>query len=268
MIVLRDFLYLNSKMLTNYLSSIDGYLEDEINHMETEKFHKGGKAGAKIIEGNVSSEVSTETSSKRVMTEPAKFQRLYESLEHIQQLKYLDLFDAEYWKEIKRGDILEIQATLQIPTILAQMEVMQEFMPFIDLMESFGENIVNASDVAPLQGLLGLQNILKDKPLPLLFQAAATPGFNFTAQLSREYLSCDLNQLQGEAIVFGKVQRILQKGQKLEVVNLLPDVLSMPNLNREQRQKLKSNKNKSAQENFTETIKGPAIVLTALAIYQ
>lgn len=268
MITLRDFLYLNSKMLENYLSSVEGFLEDEIDHTETEKIQKGGKADAKVVSGNITSETSTESKSKRVLTEPAKFQRLYEALENIQQLKYLDLFDDKLWSEINRGDILEVQAKMQIPSVLTQMEQLQEFMPYLDLMENLGESFISDSDRLPLQGFLGLQKILKDKPLPIIFQAATTPGFNFVTHLSREYLLCEFNQLQGEAVIFGKVQRILPAGQKLEIVNLIPDMLSMPNMNREQRRKLQSNKNKSAQAKFIETIKGPAIVLTALAIYQ
>ncbi|MFZ2172259.1 MAG: hypothetical protein WAW61_21800, partial [Methylococcaceae bacterium] len=86
--------------------------------------------------------------------------------------------------------------------------------------------------------------------------------------LPREYITGNLTDFQGEAVVFGKVQRILSKGQKLEVFCFLPDMLNIPNLNRQQRLALKSNKNNKAKDTFTEILVGPAIALTPLAIYR
>lgn len=45
MVMLRDFLYLNTNMLSNYLATIDGYLEQEFDVSETEKAKKAARLG-------------------------------------------------------------------------------------------------------------------------------------------------------------------------------------------------------------------------------
>ena len=103
------------------------------------------------------------------------------------------------------------------------------------------------------------------KPIPLLFEAASTRNFRFVANLPRQHLRCELSDLQGEAVVFGKVLRILTKGQKLEVFSLLPGVTSVPKrgFTKEQRRRMKVSK-----DELTEWVGGPAIVLDPLAVYR
>jgi hypothetical protein len=269
MIILRDFIFLNTNMLNNYLSTIDGYFADELVYTESEKGQKSGKLGyAPIVEGNASSETSWETKSKRVLTPSSQFQKLYEVLEKQEQIRHLDLFDDGYWANIQKGEILEIQARVRLPAFIMQLEQVQGITPFINLIQKYGVGTVTDFDLTALEGMSDLQKISESKPIPLLIQSASTPKFNFVADLSREYIIGNLTDFQGEAVVFGKVQRILNKGQKLDAFNFLSDMLAMPNLNRQQRLALKSNKNNKAKDTFTETLLGPAIVLTPLAVYR
>jgi hypothetical protein len=269
MIILRDFIFLNTNMLNNYLSTIEGYFADELDYSESEKGQKGGKLGySPIVEGNASSETARETKSKRVLTPSSQFQKLYEILEKQEQIKHLDLLDDDYWANIQKGEILEVQATIRIPAFIMQLEQVQGFAPFVNLMQKYGADTVKDSDLIAFEGMSDLQKISESKTIPLLFQPASTPKFKFIADLSREYVTGSLTDFQGEAAVFGKVQRILNKGQKLDAFNFLPDMLAMPNLNRQQRLALKSNKNNKAKDAFTETLIGPAIVLTPLAVYR
>lgn len=267
MIVLRDFIFLNTNMLNNYLSTIEGYSAEEFDYTESEKGQKGGKLGySPIVEGNASQETTRETKSKRVLTHPAQFQKLYEALEKQEQIKHIDLFDDKYWADIQKGEILEIQAKVRIPAFIMQLQQVQGFTPLVNLMQKFGSGVED-SVLVGLEGMSDLQKITESKPIPVLFQAASTPRFSFAADLSREHITGNLADFQGEAVVFGKVQQILTKGQKLEVFSFLPDMLAMPNLSRQQRLALKSNKNKG-KNSFTETLVGPAIVLLPLAVYR
>src|SRR5688572_28273680 len=117
MIVLRDFIFLNKNMLNNYLSTIEGYLAEEFDYTESEKGQKDDKIGnSSIVAGNASSDTSRESKTKRVLTPHAQFQRLYEVLENQGQIKHLDLFDDDYWADIQKGEILEIQSKIRIPS--------------------------------------------------------------------------------------------------------------------------------------------------------
>lgn len=269
MIILRDFIFLNTNMLNNYLSTIEGYLADEIDFTEFEKGTKGGKLGyAPIIEGNASSETSQETKSKRVITIPAQFQKLYEILEKQNELKHIELLDDELWDTIEKGEILEIQAKIRIPDFIMQVEQLQNFTPLLNLAQKFVPDKVKDSDIAVFDGLSNIQQIAEKKPIPLFFQAISTAKFVFSADLPREFISGNLSDFQGEAVVFGKVQRIIAKGQKIDVYNFMPDIQSLPNLNRHQRLAMKSKSNNKTKNTYTETIVGPAIIITPLAIYR
>jgi len=189
-------------------------------------------------------------------------------LGNLKQIKHLDLFDNEYWNGIQKGEILAIEAKIRIPASIFQLEQAQGLTPLADFVQKYGISVVKDSDLTMFQGMTDFRKLIEDKPIPLLFQTVSTPGFSFAADLSREYITGNLTDFQGEGTVFGKVQRILSKGQKMEIFSLIPDMQAMPNLTRQQRLALKSNKNKKAKGNLSETLVGPAIVLTPLAVYR
>ena len=266
MITLRDFLYLNTSMLSNYIATIDGYVEEELDVSELEKGEKRAKAGIYAVEGNISSETSRETKAKRTLTPPAQFQRLYDVLEEKEQIKYVGLFDDKFWSEISKGDILEIEASIKVPTLFSQFEAIEGFSALAEVAQKLGVTTMSDADLNMLSGIGSLGKIIEGKPVPLLFDVPSVNKYHFASELQRNYIIGGTTDFQGEAFVFGKVQKILQKGEKIEVFSLLPDLDSLA-INRQQRLALKSNKNKSKQ-NFSESIVGPALILNPLAVYR
>ncbi len=265
MVTLRDFLFLNTNMLSNYLATIDGYLEQEFDVSETEKGEKSGKVGIYAVEGNLSSETARETKARRTLTPPAQFQRLYEALETQQQIKYMGLFDEQYWNEIRKGDILEVEANIRTPSLFLQIEQIQGVSSLASLVQKFG-TVMSDSDLNMLSGIGDLGRIIQSKAIPLIFQVQSIGKYQFTAELNREFVTGNASDFQGEAYVFGKVQKVLEKGEKVDVFSLLPDLESLQ-LSRQQRLALKSNKNKSKMK-IVETVSGPAIVINPLAVYR
>jgi hypothetical protein len=88
--ILRSFLYLDSSTVSNYLSSLDGWVvEGPVDHTQSAKHDKGLKASIKIAEGALSGGGSSETKEKRLVTDAAKFQRLYDLIAE-DYIQYLD----------------------------------------------------------------------------------------------------------------------------------------------------------------------------------
>jgi hypothetical protein len=253
-------------MLANYIATIDGYLEEEIDVSETEKGEKRGKAGVYAVEGSISSETARETKAKRTLTPPAQFQKLYDVLEKQEQIKHLGLFDNQFWNEIGKGDMLEVEANIKVPTLFSQFEVMEGFSALAGFAQQFGITTMSDNDLNMLSGIGSLGQIVEKKPIPLLFHVPSINKYSFVSDLQRNYVIGKTTDFQGDAFVFGKVQKILQKGEKSEVFSLLPDLDSLA-VNRQQRLALKSNKNKSKQ-NLSETIVGPALIMNPLAVYR
>jgi hypothetical protein len=261
--ILRNFLYLDSSTVSDYLSSLDGSIvEGPVEHTQSAKHDKGIKASLRIVEGSLSGGGSSETKEKRLITDAAKFQRLYELIaeEHIQ---YLDAFDDEIWQQIQRGELLELQCTIKIPEFFKMTQIVDAFAPMVDIFKAVDASMVDAKTEAAIKGFGGLSKMLADKPVPLLFGPVSTPGHHFVADLRRQFLRCDLSELRGEATVLGKVLRILGRNQTHEAFSLLPE--SLPNMDsKAQKQLHRDLKNKK----LSETIKGPGAIIAAVAVYR
>jgi len=108
-------------------------LKRNLIFQKRKKGGKGGKVGIHAIEGNLSKETVRETKAKRTLTPPAQFQKLYESIESESGKKFLGLFDENYWNEINKGDILEIEADIQTPSLFSQIEQISGFSAFANL---------------------------------------------------------------------------------------------------------------------------------------
>ena len=55
--ILRNFLYLNTESLTDYLSALEGYIVEGADVLESERSQYGGKAGITLAEGKASKEI-------------------------------------------------------------------------------------------------------------------------------------------------------------------------------------------------------------------
>ena len=268
MIAFRNFLFLDTSMLDDYLATITGYVVGgAINQVEVEKRGKGGKAGYKVVEGEITSEKSMETKRTLAITDAAKFQQLYELMEQDGLFTYLDSFDRETWDSVGRGDIVEAEITLRVPEAFTLSQVMNDLSPFLDLMELIGEDpFADPETRMAFEGFGKLAQWMENKPVPIVGESLGTPGYKFACMLPRKYLRCALTDLQGEATLFGKVKRIIREGSKYDLFSLFPAIgSSLPSLSKQQQIKVQK---ELAEKGLAEVVHGPAFLVTPLAIYQ
>lgn len=264
--ILRNFLFLDTAMMTDYLATLEGYtIEGTIEETEISKKSKAGKVSAKIVGAELDSETSTETRRRFATTNSARLQRLYDLLQEQHVIQPLDAFDEHIWNQLQRGELLEVQAIIGLPEWFTMTQIVEDVSPFLDIMAAIDEDAFADPDTrTAFEGMRALAKLTEKKPVPLLFEPASTPGFAFVANLSRSYLRCPLADLEGEATVLGKIQRILRTGQTKRVFGILPDIQSsLPKVGRQQRP---TPGQKTPQ--VAETITGPGIVLTPLAVYR
>ncbi len=267
--ILRNFLYLDTEALADYLSAIEGYIvEGEIEQKETETKGIKGEAGFQtIVKAGGGLETVRETKQKVAITDAAKFQKLYEILENDGDNKYLDLFDFDTWKEIRRGQMLEIEAKINFPQIYYLVNAMEDVEETVDLARIFGvDPFTDTQSGATFEGMRRIAKIVKSKPLSILFTTPSTPGYSFASNLQRKFIRQD--PIDGEATVFGKVQRIILKGEKETVFNLAPDltteiIKSVISGGVSTRPKIQP-----IPKVMTEIIEGPALIINVLAIYR
>jgi len=265
--ILRNFLYLDNSALDDYLATLQGaILDGPIEQTEIGKSGKGGKLGYKLVEGNISSESSLEKKRKLAVTDAAKFQQLYEILEELEMIKYLDLFDGQTWSEIRRGDLLEIQTITRLPELFGILQTVDEISPLIGFMKTIGQDPLADNDTKEkFEKLSGLSQVMDNQAIPILCQAVSTPGYEFCSTLSRQNLRVHEKEIAGEVTIFGKVQRIIRKGEQFEAFSLFPTLSKALPMNRAQKRKIQKDATKGK---ISEIIRGPAIALSTVAIYR
>jgi hypothetical protein len=262
--MLRDFLFLNTDVVTSYLSQLEGYSELSVDETTTEQKKKGVSSKIMGTGGEFSGDKTTSTKRNFAVTDEAKFQKLYDILDQRKEIQFLDAFDQKIWDQIRRGEILEIPANLRIPKFLEVSQEVNNFLPLLEIFSPFLENQISKKDEEAITGFSRISQNLEDKPIPLFFDSS-TIGFQFFSNVERKYLRCEVNSLQYDATVFGKVHKILDKNQKETVFSITPKIDNTISLNRKQRRSV--DKRPKQLEPFKEILKGPAIILIPIAIF-
>src|SRR4051794_18964726 len=109
-VILRDFLYLDERLTSQYLAQLEGGSYDEEEQSVKDVRNRGGEAGAKV--GPLSARGSRgsageETSSRKMRQTPeGDYRRLEKLLEDEDAVQWLDAFDEGIWASLKRGEVI------------------------------------------------------------------------------------------------------------------------------------------------------------------
>lgn len=268
--ILRNFLFLDTNTLTDYLSAIEGYaIEGTIDEKEV----KTGGAKAKLGGGQIPAEVNVggkkivETSQKKRITETAQFHKFYEYLEREKAIQPITTSDDLLWDQFEKNEFLEVKAKAWVSQSFILSGGIDEISKSIDLKEYLGDKIDSSAkgDFAYSTLMGGFKKAATEAEIPLLYEPVYRSGFLFLSRLKRQYLKCQVADLQTEVTVLGKIQRIVNEGQTIEVFNPLSNLFT--SLKRLTEDKLRNLKTEMTKHGLLEEIEGPVIVLHPLAVY-
>ena len=114
---LRNFLYLNTKVVEDYISTIDGYTYDEESQtIATSKENTiAGKAAIGVASGNGThmGKQSEEVKRSVHISDTARFDRIYKHLcsDEEDGLKYYEFISETEYNNLCRGDFIEFLVT-------------------------------------------------------------------------------------------------------------------------------------------------------------
>ena len=260
--LLRDFLYLDDRLTSQYLAQLEGGIYDEEQQSETTGRNRGGEAGAKAgpISARGSRGQSAEKSRNRTMrrTPEGDFGRLEKLLDEQDSVQWLEAFDEEIWEALERGEALRIASELKVSSIYQVADMAASVGPMMELMEVFGES-VDAETQDAITGLTQVNQVLKD--IVVVAHAAGAPKYKFICPLKREFLREEVRSLGGECIVVGTLQRRLKSGERYSLL----DSMGLGGLPRAERRKAERNMKKDLPD---AVVAAPAALLTPLAIYR
>lgn len=266
---LRNFLYVNNKILEDYVAAIEGYVYDEATLSDTTTSSKNGdgKIGVKCISagGGISKEeVSTAVKSVKV-SDAAKFDKVYSYLNDEDELKYYEMLDEDIFSELRREDFIEV---LVSPRFSKMKELTNTVNQLGNLISTFqgltDQQLLNADTQQKIQGFKALERLNPTDSVTCVFNFE-DKKFPLVAKLDNQYFRCEEERFVGEICMLCKVQKKIEKGKSIKLDEIFENFKNMP-LNREQKRKMP--KNIENPKEFQDVVKGPAITVIPIAIYQ
>lgn len=279
--ILRDYMYLDTGRLQDYLSSLDPGVIEEFTETTRLQSDKEGKAGIKASffgagvdagAGGRSEEESTREQTVRINAQHM-FSRIYDELDKGGSIKVFNEDDTLTLDRVRRREVVEITGNFSpsplndmIDSILNLMNVMEE-MGFVE----------EVGDPETQQVVRALAMIFRGdegkEEVPMVSRAEQQDGASVVFLAKSRFLLIDQEDFEGDMTVFGKVQKLVPEGESIDLF----DFLKLPRAIRREanlKEELfgmfeswpKELGGPIARES-TE-VKGPALVVTPVAVYE
>ena len=268
---LRNFLYIDSKILDDYIATIDGYVYEEETQKINETSQKAAAAKGNVFvfsgDGKIENQQTEAVERKVHISDAAKFDKLYKYLSADEEspLKYFEFLREEDFNNLYRDDFIEV---LVIPRF-SKMRELSKTVKKINSLAHIFENITQQSILdtkaeEAINGFAALGNLKNGSGLSCVFSFEDSK-YPLVGVLNETYLKCEQSQFIGQCCMLCKIQRKILKGQNIKLDEIFEDIKKLP-LNREQRRKMP--KNLDNPDVIRDVIKGPALQIIPVAIYQ
>ena len=217
---LRDYLYLDSKRLEDYMSLFDPGELREL-HM-TIREDNVGIPMPEFAQPTDSGSGRREETIERTLSVSAKhsFNQLYDKLAGTIK----DVDQGAETNTTRKG--IAVEATRQFePSPVAQM--IQALLDLIRMIQAFGAS--QLKDIETKRAIDLLSNLFpedreRERDIPVVSNLSGA-GYSIAFLAERQYLLANPDELSGELTLVGKVRRVIPQGQDLDLLvfsNVLP----------------------------------------------
>ena len=268
---LRNFLYLNTKVVEDYISAIDGYTYDEESQAiaTSNENNVSGKVGGSLLGGSGEHVGKKEEEIKRSVriSDASKFDKIYKFLESNEDegLKYYEGLNEETYNELSRDDFLEVLVTARFSKM---KEITDSVMKIAELAAAIepltDQTLLDQEATKAINGFAALSQFKSGKEISCVFEFE-DGQYPMVAYLDESFFRCTQDSFIGQAYLLCKIIRKVPKGQSLKLDEIFDDIKKLP-LNRAQRRNMPKNIDNPAE--LRDIIKGPALVVLPIAVYQ
>ncbi|MBP3811294.1 MAG: hypothetical protein ILA15_11305 [Clostridiales bacterium] len=268
---LRNFLYLNTKILEDYISAIDGYTYDE----ESQAFATsnenafGAKAGIRVASGSGEHKGRKEEEIKRSVkiSDAARFDKIYQYLNSDEEggLQYYECLNDEIFNDLQRDDFLEVLVTVRFSKMKALSDGLKRLADMESTLSAFTDQaIIDAQSNEAINGIAALSRMQSGKGISCVFEFE-DKQIPLVASLDEDYFRCEQDNFVGQAYLLCKVIKKIPEGQSIELDGLFDDLKKIPIVNA---QKPEIHKNMNNPVEVQDIVKGPALKVLPIAFYQ
>jgi hypothetical protein len=268
--ILRSFLYLDSGLVRQFLAQLEGgvYSHQDERLREHGGKEAGGEFGGSLlgaragVKAGRTSGREEEVQRTVELTPEAEFARLHDLLSASDAIHLLDHIDGAEWGTLRRGELAEVDGTVAVSTIARYSHLVEQVGPFMELMQAMGESVDDETKEA--MTAVGMFGSILGNSVPIVAKAAGAPDYRFASTLIPSALRVELDQLDGDATILGKVQRLLGPGDTYTIFDLMPGFRGLPTAQRQELEKDLTN----SPEFPDMVVTGPLAVLTPVAVYR
>ena len=268
---LRNFLYLNTKIIEDYISVIDGYTYDEESQVITTSNDNtvSGKAGISIVNGSGEHTSHKENEIKRSVkiSDASKFDKIYKYLDSNEDegLKYYECLNDNIYDKLRRNDFLEVLVTARFSKMKELTDSAKKIAEFAVAIESFtNQEILDKKATKAINGLSTLNQLKAGKEIACVFEFD-DKQYPLIASLDEGYFQCEQGSFVGQVYMLCKVVRKIPKGQSIKLDEIFDDIKKLP-MNRAQRRTMPRDMDNPTE--LRDVVKGPALVVLPIAAYQ
>ncbi|MCH5265747.1 MAG: hypothetical protein J1F02_07590 [Lachnospiraceae bacterium] len=269
---LRNFLYLNTKIVEDYISAIDGYTYDEESQeiaSSSENSVNGG-LGSKVVSagGSHNGKQSEEIKRSVKISDAAKFDKIYKYLQsgdEDEQLKYYELLSEDVYNELRRDDFIEVLVTARFSKTKELTDSVQKIADLAMLIQGItDQQVLDKESTEAINGFSALGKMNSGKEISCVFNFD-DGKYPLVAYLDENYFRCEQDSFVGQSYMLCKIIRKIPKGQSVKLDEIFDNIKKFP-LNREQRRKMPQNMDNP--EIIKDVVRGPAMVVVPVAVYQ
>ncbi|MCT1664637.1 hypothetical protein M3B15_08610 [Corynebacterium sanguinis] len=254
---LREFLYLDEELVNQFVSQLDFGLVDSERITHANARSKDGKVSARVVEGGAGLNSSEEVIYDRALTPEAKFNRLFDNMNALT----IDPENPVAYSDLKNRSFVALDCEISIPTVGKLIAQVDEIAPLGSLMSV----ITGGSDPKVVETMEQMQAFGEMAGKPIIAIGEVEHGLqNYFFKLNLDYLRTDLDGIECDAVVVGKVERKWPEGERHSLVN----IPGMSLMNRKTRRKLLQQQEDVQPINAEMETEGPGASLRVIAIYR
>ena len=216
---LRNFLYLNTKVIEDYIAAIDGYTYDEESQAIATSSENAltGKSALGIASGSGSHTGKQSEEIKRSVhiSDAAKFEKVHKYLRSDEEdgLKYFEFLTDTDYSGLYRDDFLEVLVTARFSKMKELTDSVMKIAELAAVFETItNQQILDKKTTESVQGFSALGQIKSGKEITCVFEFA-DGKHPIVAYLDESYFRCSQDNFVGQSYLLCKIVRKIPKGK-------------------------------------------------------
>lgn len=259
---------MDEEFINDAFATLQGFDFNEQEIVNESAISKGGAGGFDVSivkgDGSIRKEDKGTTSFKAQKTIPAKLQYIIDCLQQSEELPYYEQIDENIWGTFTRDTMLEIVVDFSFTKIEQHSQLADSFKSFNELFDS---GISKTDNDEAVNKMIELGSTERKNGLPCILRFVSSPSFPCFAYLNEDFIKGNRNMLSGQVTVLCKVSRKINKGESVELTNIIKTMGSFAKTREQKHQHIQNIKSGKAKD-FNDTIKGPATEVIPMAIYR